>query len=248
MEKGYFGNYRFINMLISKMIFGALNFRRWTLIRSYSKNRAHIVQLHNGPDTKENMAFFLKKGFTKINIGGGDKNLDGFVNIDFQQHNNVKRELVANFLDLSFIPDESLTHIHSCHAIEHIHHKDLIKQIKEYHRILQLNGIVSIRCPNALGVSYGFFFGQVQETDHEDFLKCGYPEDEDFYNPNDGWYCRDLWGLYHWWYGYNGSVTNEHFNLITPSKIQELLECEGFEIQKMTKPETSNIVVIARKL
>lgn len=202
----------------------------------------------NDASTKEKLMAFLNKGYTKLSIGGGKKNLEGFVNIDFAEHKNIEREVVANILDLSFVPSESITHIHSNHVVEHLSQHDLVRNLSEYKRILKKEGIISIRCPNALGVSYGFFFDIVPETDHEKFLKLGYPKEEEFYNPNDRWYYKDLYGFYHWIYAQTGNIENVHLNILTPTKLRKTVETAGFKILKMSDPETSNLVLIAQKL
>ena len=155
---------------------------------------------------------------------------------------------MANILDLSFIPDKSIRQIHSNHVIEHLTQAQLEKQLADYKRILYPEGIISIRCPNALGVSYGFFMGQVPEEGHDNFIKLGFPEDEDFFNPKDGWYYKDLWALYHWLYAFTGDIENQHFNLLTPTKLRKTVEQAGFKILAMTNPETSNLVIMAKMM
>jgi hypothetical protein len=242
----YFGNYSFINITVSKLVFWALKHRRKQLIRSNKKTNKP-VQLINTDETKKDFQKFLDLGFTKISIGGGAKNLQDFINIDFVKHQNVEREVVANILDLSFIPESSVTFIHSNHVIEHLTQEQLEQQLEQYQRILTNDGAISIRCPNALGVAYGFFFGQVAEREHEEFLKLGFPKDEDFYNKDDGWYYRDLWALYHWFYAFTGNIENEHLNQLTPTKLKDTVEKAGFSILKMVNPEASNLVLIAKK-
>ncbi len=242
----YFGNYPYINKAISRLIFWGLAHRRKQLLRKYKKN-GKVFQLSNTEQTRTDFENFLKQGFTKINIGGGTKNFEGFVNLDFVRHDKVEREVLANILDLSFIPDVSLTHIHSNHVMEHLTQQQLEEQLKQYQRILAHDGIISIRVPNALGVAYGFFFGQVAERDHEEFLKLGFPEKEDFYNPEDGWYYHDLWALYHWFFAFTGNVENEHLNQLTPTLLKDTVEQVGFTILKMGIPEASNLVLIAKK-
>lgn len=244
MKKRYFGKYPVVNILLSKLLFAGLRYRRWQLKRKFS-NKAYPVKLENTEKTREEFQSYLDKGYRKLNLGGGQKSFKGFVNIDFLKHDMVEREVVANILDLSFIPDNSLEHIHSNHVVEHITQEQLQEQLREYKRILVPGGRMSIRCPNALGVSFGFFFGQQAEKEHEKFLKLGYPEEEDFYNKDDGWYHKDLWGLYHWFYAYSGNVENQHLNIITPTKIKETINEAGFKILAQTAPETSNIVVVA---
>ena len=154
---------------------------------------------------------------------------------------------MANILDLSFIPAACLSQVHSNHVIEHLTQQQLDEQFVQYMRILRPGGLVSIRCPNALGVSHGFFFGQVPETGHKQFIESGYPEDEEFHNPEDGWYHKDLWGAYHWWHAFTGNIENRHLNLLTPTKLRKAVEQAGFRILLMTEPETSNLVLVAEK-
>lgn len=241
----YFGNYPYLNMVISKLIFLGLGYRRKQLIRKY-KNNSKVVQLVNTEQTKNDFQQYLNQGYSKINIGGGTKEFDGFVNLDFVKHENVNREVLANILDLSFIPDSSINQIHSNHVMEHLTQQQLEQQLEQYKRILNQKGIISMRLPNALGVSYGFFFGQVAERDYENFLALGFPKEEDFYNQNDGWYYQDLWALYHWFYAYTGNVENEHLNQLTPTLLKDTVEKAGFTIVKMSIPEASNLVLIAK--
>ena len=159
----------------------------------------------------------------------------------------MEREVIANILDLSFIPDESIQHFHSNHVMEHITPSQLDDQLKTYMDKLEKGGVISIRCPNVLGVSYGFFFGQEEELGYDEFLQLGYPKEEDFYDDKDGWYFQDLWGLYHWFYAYTGSIENEHLNQLTPTKLTKAVEKAGFTILKMVNPEASNLVLMAMK-
>lgn len=245
-KRNYFGSYPFVNIFISKLIFWGLNYRKKQLLKKY-KNQKLPVQLTNNENTRAAFEKYLKQGYTKISLGGGNKNLEGFVNVDFIKHPDVEREVVANILDLSFIPDNSIDFIHSNHVMEHLTQQQLEEQLEQYKRILKKDGRISIRCPNCLGVAYGFFFGQTPERDHEKFLALGFPKDEDFYHPEDGWYYQDLWALYHWFYAYTGNKENEHLNQLTPTKLYDTIEQKGFKILINTIPEASNLVVIAQK-
>jgi hypothetical protein len=191
---------------------------------------------------------WLNQGYDKLNIGGGPKNLEGFVNIDFMNYPNVQRQVVANILDLSFLPDECVSQVHSNHVIEHLTNIDLITQIRNWYRILKKDGLLTIRCPNALGAAYGFWFEPVVESCKDEFIKLGFPLDEDFGNPADRWIHKDFFGLIHWLYGDTGNVGNEHLSHLTPSILHALLVSNGFNIVKMTEPEAINIAVVAVKV
>lgn len=246
----YFGRFPLMNLTISKFIFWSARLRLSFLsFRNFVKGivRPKTHKMINDSSCSESFSQFLSKGYTKINIGGGAKNLKGFVNIDFLSHPNVEREVKANIFDLSFIPDLSVSHIHSNHVMEHMTVSTLEKHLLEYHRILGSDGLLTIRCPNALGVCYGFWFDVVPETDSDEFIAMGFPEDEEFYNPRDDWYHKDFYAFLHWIYGDRGNIANQHLNIFTPSKLQDAVENAGFRVLKITKPETSNIVLISRR-
>lgn len=250
MSQGYFAGASLVNRLSWLFLSGAL---RWRLFSLRLKNRLKYAfkpqpcLLLNNEQTVKSFARFLSEGYRKLNVGGGDKNLDGFVNIDFVPHAGVKREVLANVLDLSFIPDGCLEQVHSNHVIEHLTAEEFRKQLAQYKRILAPRGILTMRCPNALGVCYGFWFGAVAENGREDFIRLGFPADEEFHNPQDGWYHRNLYGFTHWIYGDAGNITNQHLDQMTPSKVKAELAASGFEVLRISDPEASNIVVAARK-
>jgi len=250
MKMKYFGKFPIGNFIITNIIFSAIKYRLFYLrikntIRSaFTKEKPCEINLEI---TKINFQSYLNNGIVKINVGGGNRNLEGFLNIDFVKHPTVKKELLANILDLSFIPSNSLVHIHSNHLIEHLSDTELSNQLKEYYRILDQNGILTIRCPNILGVSYGFFFDTVKEENYLDFITNGYPKDDYFYNPKDDWYHKDFFGYLWFVYADRGNVKNQHLNILTPSKLRSKLITSGFQIKLMTEPETTNLIVIATK-
>lgn len=246
MSGKYFGRWPLMNAWVSKMIFAALAHRRKALLRRANRENLPAPQPDAGL-AKEQLAAWMAKGYDKLNLGGGSKNLRGFINVDFIDRPGVERKVVADIRDLSFVPTGSVSHIHSNHVVEHFSLQDFEQQLRQSFRILKDDGLLSLRCPNALGVCYGFFFGAVPEERHEDFLRLGYPADEEFHNPADNWYHKDLWGLFHWLWAYPGNSENSHLSQFTPSLMKKTLAAGGFEILKMTNPETSNIIVVAKK-
>lgn len=251
MANGFWGSkFPVGNILFSKFIFASVRWRiatrRW---RNVVKRFVYpdAVQLVNDASTAKALRLCLEEGFDKLNMGGGCKCLNGFVNIDFITCPMAERQVVANILDLSFVPSQCASHIHANHIIEHLTERQLERQLKEYYRILKNSGLLSIRCPNALGSSYGFWFEPILEQDKSEFVACGFPADETFGDPADRWMHKDLFGLLHWFYGDMGNIRNQHLNIITPSKIKGAVEKAGFNILKMTNPEATNIVIVARK-
>ncbi|MBF0485474.1 MAG: methyltransferase domain-containing protein [Candidatus Omnitrophica bacterium] len=204
-------------------------------------------QLSNNDTVGKAFLNFKVQGYQKLNIGGGRKNLKGFVNIDFISYPGVERQIQANILDLKFIPDGSVSHVHSNHLVEHLTAQEFREQLAQYYRILETGGLLTLRCPNILGVCYGFWFEVVPEVKKERFLSLGFPEDEDFYNPQDGWYHKNFYGFLHWVYGDVGNIANQHLNIFTPSVMRAAVQTAGFDVVEMSDPESSNLIVLARK-
>lgn len=247
IRKYFGGRYPLLNFFTSKIFFAVIKYRRKSLYNRNNKKQKLGVVLHNSDSLSKAVERYLANGFTKLNVGGGNKNLHGFLNIDFCAHGEVENELIANINDLSFLPSGRISHIHTNHVVEHFTEDQLKAMLQDFSRILMRDGLLTIRCPNALGVSYGFFFGMQAEDEKEKFLELGYPKDEEFYNPQDGWYVKDLYAFMHWIYGDVGNIVNQHLVVLTPTKIKTLLSNAGFRILKITDPETSNIVLVAEK-
>lgn len=238
------------NMVCSKAVFLMLAYgvARRRFINSVKRLVCRPkVALENTPLTRQALMKWLDQGYDKLNIGGGPKNLKGFINIDFVSYPDVERQVIANIQDLAFIPDACVSQVHSNHLIEHLSNTELTNQIREWYRILKKDGLVTIRCPNALGVAYGFWFEPIIESQKDGFVELGFPADEDFGNPSDRWVHKDLFGLIHWFYGDPGNRANQHLSRLTPSMLHGGLVAQGFNVLKMTEPEAINIAVVARK-
>jgi len=252
MSFGFWGSRFPIGNLASSTLIACLMYRRigWLRLRNRfaKQHRSKEAQIKRGPELEKELRTWLDKGYDKINLGGGRKNLADFLNIDFLPHSSAHREVVANILDLSFVPSESLSHVHSNHVIEHLTDSDIVKQFEQYHRILKPQGIITIRCPSALGVAFGLWFKPIIEKDKQGFVDLGFPPDEDFGNPLDGWFHKDLYGFLHWIFGDVGNIENQHLSSVTPTKMMSWLRTNGFELLAISEPESANLVVVARKI
>lgn len=248
MAHGYWGSrFPVLNLIISRLFFFFVRYRVNSLRRrNLLKGVPGSLKSQNDPGNIFNA--WLAQGYDKINIGGGRKNLSGFINIDFVQHLGVEREVLADIRDLSFIPDNSISHVHSNHVIEHLSENDIMAQMNMYRRILKENGLLSVRVPNALGAAFGFWFEPILEEERQAYLELGYPFEDDFGNDQDKWMHKDFYGILHWFYGDVGNVENEHKTILTPTKLSSLIERGGFHILLISKPEAINIVVLAEKL
>lgn len=243
----YFGRYPLFNWLASSFFFWALERRKRRLRKKNVKKfrNANQFVLENTEKTTQEFQKYLDKDYNKVSIGGGYKKLEGYLNVDFVDHPDIEDEVVANILDLSFMPDKCVTHMHSNHVVEHITQEQFEDLLKSAKRILKPGGVFTLRCPNVLGVSYGFFHGAVQEWKRDEFIEAGFPADEEFANPKDNWYEKDLYAYVHWVWGDVGNPENQHLNYFTPTLMQETLEKNGFRIVIMNQPEASNLAVVA---
>lgn len=79
----------------------------------------------------------------KLNIGCGDKTMDGYVNVDLCGRPDV-------VCDLSVFPwpfeDNTAEEIYSSHFLEHV--QDFDRTVLEIHRILKPSGLLHFRVPH----------------------------------------------------------------------------------------------------
>jgi len=236
------------NLALSRVFFFLtrlyLGARRW---RNGSRSDGDAVPEGRCSTAGAQLREFIESGHNKLNLGGGNKSLNGFVNIDFREHSQVEREIVSDVLDLGFVPDASVAHIHSNHLIEHLTEAQLRCQMQQWKRILKPGGKITIRCPNALGAAYGFWFTPILECNRNEYLALGFPEEEDFTNPADTWMHRDVFGVLQWFFGDVGNPANQHLTLTTPTTVTNLLHDAGFDVLRISEPEAVNLVVVASK-
>src|ERR1035437_7269094 len=115
----------------------------------------------------------LQRGYEKRKFWGGPKKLACVAGIEFVTFAGLESPVLGDIRDLSFVPDGTISHIHSNHVIEHLSSEELQLQLTQWYRVLKEEGIVSIRCPNALGVAFGFWFPPVSEEGRAEFLRLG---------------------------------------------------------------------------
>ena len=240
------------NFIFTRLLLFGVRWRIWSRrfinrIRGILSPQPTVQERENDTSTSAALERWLADGYDRLNVGGGSKNLAGFVNLDFVAHTSVVREVCANILDLSFVPCGRIVQIHSNHLIEHLSYIQIAAQLSEYYRVLRPGGLLSLRCPNALGASYAFWFDPILEDNREEFIALGFPPDEDFGNPLDAWLHKDFYGVLHWFYGDVGNIENQHLSRLTPTILRNFVEKAGFQILRMTKPESINLVLVALK-
>jgi predicted SAM-dependent methyltransferase len=85
----------------------------------------------------------------KLNLGCGDKILDGYINIDLVNPNADK---LHDCTDLSFIEDNQADEILAVAILEHIHPLKVMESLKEWFRVLKPSGRLIIEVPDMLEI------------------------------------------------------------------------------------------------
>ena len=95
------------------------------------------------------MKTFLNVGFGPVDrpkIKGFDN--DDWREIRFDIDKNVNPDIVGTLTDMKLVKTGSMDAVHSAYNIDHIYPHEVPVALKEFHRVLNDDGIVFIRCPD----------------------------------------------------------------------------------------------------
>lgn len=94
--------------------------------------------------------FASNNSFTKLNLGCGDKVLDGYVNVDTApSRKGIEPDVLADLRQLPFDP-ESADEILAVHVIEHFYLWETRDLLSHWKSILRPGGALILECPNLL--------------------------------------------------------------------------------------------------
>jgi len=82
----------------------------------------------------------------KLHLGCGKRFIPGFVHIDVIDYPHIDH--VNSIDNLSFLPDNSVSLIYSCHVLEHFKRRDVPRVLEEWKRVLKPNGTLRISVPD----------------------------------------------------------------------------------------------------
>lgn len=82
----------------------------------------------------------------KLHLGCGKRYIPGFVHIDAIEYPHIDH--VSTIDNLSFIEDNSVDLIYSCHVLEHFKRKNLASVLSEWRRVLKPGGILRSSVPD----------------------------------------------------------------------------------------------------
>ena len=82
----------------------------------------------------------------KLHIGCGEKHLPGYVHVDIIEREHI--DYVSNAKDLSFLEEGSVSEIYACHVLEHFKRHEISGVLKEWARVLQVEGVLRLAVPS----------------------------------------------------------------------------------------------------
>lgn len=93
------------------------------------------------------------KSKVKINLGSGEKNIPGWINVDLFDE---KADLQCNVNKLESINDNSVDMMLASHVIEHFSIEEIIPILAEWRRVLKPDGILIVEFPDFIKCSKFF--------------------------------------------------------------------------------------------
>jgi predicted SAM-dependent methyltransferase len=93
------------------------------------------------------------KTFLNVGCGPTRSKIKGFDNGDWKEirfdiDENVNPDIVGTLTDMKLVKTGSVDAVHSAYNIDHIYPHEVSVALKEFHRVLNKDGIVFIRCPD----------------------------------------------------------------------------------------------------
>lgn len=82
----------------------------------------------------------------KLHLGCGKRHIPGYIHIDAVDYPHIDH--VATIDNLSFIADNSVEAIYTCHVLEHFKRRDVVRVLREWHRVLKPGGILRTSVPD----------------------------------------------------------------------------------------------------
>jgi predicted SAM-dependent methyltransferase len=186
-------------------------------------------------DNRCELGVVLTANCRKLNIGCGNKKINGYVSVDIR--NDVDADII---IDLEKIPypleGGSIDEILANDIIEHFSYRTVEDVVREWHRILTSGGMLRIKTPdfeniiNILkrdGLSFiGGTASLVMGDEHKTWA-----------------------GISHWLYGGQDYAQNYHKMIFTKIELKKFLEYIGFEVDSIVDDKEcgTNMICVARK-
>jgi hypothetical protein len=95
----------------------------------------------------------------KLNLGSGADIREEYTNIDIQPFKDT--DIVADVMDLSFIPDESIEYIVAQHILEYIPRVAMVDTLQEWKRLLFVGCVLEVRVTDIGLVTRQMYLNQI---------------------------------------------------------------------------------------
>lgn len=85
----------------------------------------------------------------KLNLGAGDKRIEGYVSVDIAPARaGVVPDVICDIRRLTPFEDNSADEILSVHVVEHFWRWEVVDILREWVRVLKPGGLMILECPN----------------------------------------------------------------------------------------------------
>jgi predicted SAM-dependent methyltransferase len=92
-----------------------------------------------------------KDAAMKLNLGCGDKILEGYVNVDVAESRlDKKPDVLCDLRALSPFEDNCADEVMAIHVVEHFWRWEVVDVLKEWFRVLKPGGKMILECPNLI--------------------------------------------------------------------------------------------------
>ena len=89
----------------------------------------------------------------KLNLGCGDKILEGYINVDVVESRAGKSpDIICELSDLKIFPNDYADEVMAIHVVEHFWRWEIENVLKEWIRVLKPGGKMILECPNLISV------------------------------------------------------------------------------------------------
>lgn len=90
----------------------------------------------------------------KLNLGCGDKILEGYVNVDVvESRAGQKPDVICDLRELTPFADASADEVMAIHVVEHFWRWEVVDVLKEWARVLKPGGKMILECPNLISAA-----------------------------------------------------------------------------------------------